>query len=44
MKDIAQNKEKMGKTTIVSVLLLVVIHSTLIGCVTTAGKKSFLLS
>jgi len=44
MTDIAQNKEKMGKTTLLAVLVLVVFHSTLTGCATTAGKKSSLLS
>ena len=41
MKEIAQNKEKMGKAAIVSVLLLVVIQITGIGCATpTSGKTS----
>ena len=40
MKDIAQNKEKMGKAAIVSVLLLVVIQLTLIGCATVPERAS----
>ena len=43
MKDIAQNKEKMGKTTIVSVLLLVVILCMLSGCATTGRKGSSII-
>jgi len=40
MKDIAQNTKKMGKAAIVSVLLLVVIQSTLIGCATVPDRAS----
>ena len=40
MKNIAQNTKKMGKAAIVSVLLLVVIQSTLIGCATVPDRAS----
>ena len=41
MKEIDQNKEKMGKAVIVSVLLFVVIQITQIGCATpTSGRTS----
>jgi hypothetical protein len=40
MKDTAQNKKKIGKTAIVSVLLWVVIQSTLIGCATVPDRTS----
>ena len=35
-----QNIPKIGKLTLLAVLLLVVIHGTLTGCATAAGKKS----
>jgi len=35
-----QNIPKIGKLTLLAVLLLVVIHGTLTGCATTAGEKS----
>jgi hypothetical protein len=37
---IAQNIAKMGKSTLLGVLVIVVIQSMLTGCATTAGKKS----
>jgi len=40
MKDIAQNKERIGIAAIVSVLLLVVIQLTLIGCATVPERTS----
>ena len=39
MKEIAQDKKKMGKVAIVSVLFLVAILSALSGCATTTGRK-----
>jgi len=45
MKEIAQKKEKMGKAAIVSVLLLVVIQITGIGCATPpSGKTSNIIT
>ena len=43
MKDISQNKKKMGKTAIGSVLLLVVILSALIGCATAMKSGSSII-
>jgi len=40
MKEIAQKNEKMGKAAIVSVLLLVVIQITLIGCATPPSGRT----
>ena len=40
MKHLNQNEWRFEKAAIISVLLLAVILSTLIGCATTAGKKS----
>jgi len=40
MKHIAQNKKKAGNAAIVSVLLLVVVQSTLIGCASVPDRAS----
>jgi len=40
MKRIAPNRKKIGKTTILSALVLVIILITLTGCATMEGKKS----
>jgi hypothetical protein len=40
MKHIAQNKKKAGNSAIVSVLLLVVVQSTLIGCASVPDRAS----
>ena len=40
MKRIAPNRKKIGKTTILSALVLVILLITLTGCAATTGKKS----